>query len=57
MSVVLTTNRRDSTHWRRDCPVRSKDGRRRTSQQGQVAALLNPEQTAEIFLRTKIFWT
>jgi hypothetical protein len=34
--------------------VRRKDGRRRTSQQGKVAVISNPEQTAEIFFRTKI---
>jgi hypothetical protein len=56
---VLTTsacfNCGDPTHWRRDCPVRCNDRRRRTSQQGQIAVFSNPEQTAEIFVRTKIF--
>jgi hypothetical protein len=45
----------DPTHWRRDCPVRRSDRRRRTSQQVQVAVISNLEQTAEIFVRTEIF--
>jgi predicted aspartyl protease len=45
----------DPTHWRRDCPVRGNDRRRRTSQQGQVVVISNLEQTAEIFVRTEIF--